>query len=92
MRRSLSLSIYTAAVVRWLLVGRRESAVLRFDFWFERGREDAVVCDQENQTMDIKQMVLSLGRREQRDELRWNSDGACWAVVPMWSNIPAIFW
>ena len=78
-------------MLRWLLVGRRESAVLRFVFWSERGREDAVVCDRENQIMDIKQMVLYLCRREQRDEPGWSSDGARWAVGPMWSNNPAIF-
>ena len=52
-----------------------ESAVLGFDFWSERGREGAVVCDRENQIMDIKQMALYICRREQRDELGWNSDG-----------------
>ena len=56
------LSLYTAAVLRWLWL-EGESAVLRRDFWswLERGREgtkDAAVCGRENQIMDIKQMVL----------------------------------
>ena len=55
----------------------------------ERGREDAVAG--RTKIVDIKQMVLHLCRREQRDELGWNSDGAWWAVGPMWSNSPAIF-
>ena len=50
-------------MLRWLLVGRRESAVLRCDFWLERVREDAVVCGRENQIVDIKQMILVLFRR-----------------------------
>ena len=64
--------------------------MLRLESWLERGREDAVVYDRENQIMDTKQMVLYLCRREQRDELGWNSDGAWWAVGPMWSNSPAV--
>ena len=49
----------------------------------ERGREDAVVRGREKQIMDIKLTVLVRLRREQRDEVGWNSDGAWWAVGPM---------
>ena len=55
--------LYTAAVLKWLLVARRESGVLRCGFWLERGREDALVCSRENQIMGIKQAVLVRLRR-----------------------------
>ena len=52
--------------------------MLRCDFWFERGIEDAVVLCQGEPY--IKHMVVVLFRQEQRDELGWNSDGAWWVV------------
>ena len=50
-----------------------ESAVLRCDFWLERGREDAVVCGRENHTSNKWFLCVFVGNR---DELGWNSEDA----------------
>ena len=85
------LSLYTAAVLRWLLVGRRESAVPRCDFWLERGREgtkDAVVCGRENQIMDINKIVpvrLRQQRNGGRERLSYCSKISDFFSLHLWT-------